>query len=94
LAALGWETLELLLLLLLWRWSITVLLLVLVSVPGLLLLLLRITAVTVPSLRVLRGGLRRLKKFFSHWFACKTGTQDALSNTLKGVRRVIDSVLR
>ena len=94
LAALRWETLELLLLLLLWWRSIaTVLLLILVSIAWLLLLL-RITAVTVTRLRVLRGGLRWVKELLSDWLAREARTQDALTDTLEGVRRVVNSVLR
>ena len=94
LAALRWETLELLLLLLLWWRSIApVLLLILVSIAWLLLLL-RITAVTVTRLRVLRGGLRWVKELLSDWLASEARTQDALTDTLEGVRRVVNSVLR
>jgi hypothetical protein len=94
LAALRWETLELLLLLLLWWRSIaTVLLLILVSIAWLLLLL-RITAVTVTRLRVLRGGLRWVKELLSDWLSSEARTQDALTDTLEGVRRIVNSVLR
>jgi hypothetical protein len=80
-------------LLLWWRSIAPVLLLILVSIAWLLLLL-RITAVTVTRLRVLRGGLRWVKELLSDWLAREARTQDALTDTLEGVRRVVNSVLR